>query len=190
MANHKKDITGFKKGVLTVIREAASKYEETQWVCLCKCGKEVTVSTWNLLKKSSKYSICFHDPNRKKLLIVWTNMKARCYNRNSVGYKDWGGRGIKVCDRWMKFRNFFDDVIDAYVPGLQIDRINNDGNYEITNIRWVTHKENGRNNRRCKITQSIAEQIRDSPSPTSQLAALHNLSRSTIHRIKNKKVWA
>lgn len=83
-----------------------------------------------------------------KLRRVWNGMKTRCYNPDALAYKNYGGRGIYICERWKdNFENFFDDMWRGYKDGLQIDRINNDGPYSPDNCRWVTPKENQRNKR-------------------------------------------
>jgi hypothetical protein len=102
-------------------------------------------------------------------------MKARCYNPNSKDWLRYGGRGIGICDRWINnFRAFWRDMGSTYQPGLQIDRIDNDGNYEPTNCRWATRKEQARNTRNNRIIQTPwgnipiaqAAEIASIPSPT------------------------
>ena len=75
----------------------------------------------------------------------WYNMKTRCYNINGKYYSRYGGRGIKVCDQWMTFEGFLKDMHSSYKDGLQLDRINNDGNYEPSNCRWADSKTQCRN---------------------------------------------
>lgn len=83
----------------------------------------------------------------------WTSMIQRCSNPNNPAYRRYGGRGIKVCNRWLDFLNFCKDMSKTYKPELTIDRINNDGNYEKANCRWVTRKEN--NNNRAKHPEFV-----------------------------------
>jgi len=78
---------------------------------------------------------------------VWSGMKTRCNNTNEACYERYGGRGIKVCQSWSDFDKFYQDMYDTYAHGLQLDRIDNNGNYEPDNCRWVTPKENSRNTR-------------------------------------------
>lgn len=76
---------------------------------------------------------------------MWLSMKARCADKN---HKDYGGRGITVCERWLTWENFRDDMKPSYKEGLSLDRINNDGNYEPSNCRWATRVEQRANTRR------------------------------------------
>lgn len=88
-----------------------------------------------------------HGMNNTPTYKCWKNMIQRCTNPNYPRYTDYGGRGIIICERWKIFDNFYEDMGEAPV-GLQLDRINNDGNYEKDNCRWVTRKENMGNRRK------------------------------------------
>lgn len=92
-----------------------------------------------------------HDP----LYSVWANMKNRCYNKNDPHYERWGGRGITVCKEWRNnFKLFYDwAVANGYRKGLTLDRIDNNGNYEPSNCRWSTIKEQNRNKRNVKFIE-------------------------------------
>ncbi len=97
-------------------------------------------------------------------------MKRRCYNQKFKQYKDYGGRGIRVCDEWLKsFKNFYDwAMANGFREDLQIDRIDNDGNYEPSNCRWVSAKENANNRvRKHANTEVINEITQGSLTPQS-----------------------
>jgi hypothetical protein len=84
--------------------------------------------------------------NRTKEYEAWLRMNARCTNQNSKDYKNYGGRGITVCERWKIFQNFFTDM-GPRPNGYSLDRINNNGNYEPSNCRWATREQQNSNKR-------------------------------------------
>lgn len=160
------DLTGQRFGRLLVIRRVeCEKHGEAKWLCQCDCGNETAV--FGYLLRSGKTSSCGcskHDEtfrNKKKeqstvhggcgtrLYRIWIGMKNRCYNPNAAKYKDYGGRGITICAEWKNdFPAFRDWALShGYTDALSIDRIDVDGNYEPSNCRWATAKEQ-RHNRR------------------------------------------
>lgn len=92
-----------------------------------------------------------HSMTNTALYGLWCGMKTRCYNHNFSQYKDYGGRGITVCDRWRNsFKNFYEDMGDR-PEGMTLDRIDNDGNYEPSNCRWATTTTQALNTRKKRI---------------------------------------
>ena len=126
-----------------------------------------------------------------KTYTVWVEMKGRCNNPKNKSYKDYGGRGIKVCQRWDDFRNFLTDMGER-PDGLMIDRINNDGNYEPGNCQWTDITTSNRNTRRVKLSMKKANKIRRLYSigiPELQIAKMFNVHRRTVNNIKNNINW-
>lgn len=151
------DLVGKKFSRLTVISRAGNKGKHARWNCKCDCGNEVVVHGGNIRRGHTRSCGCLHSETikecnkthgmcEKKEYGVWAEMIKRCTNPNYKRYKDYGGRGISVCDRWRKFENFYADMGDR-PKGTSIDRIDNDGNYNPNNCRWATNKEQCRNQR-------------------------------------------
>jgi hypothetical protein len=124
-------------------------------LCKCECGKEKFIRIDSIrsghtiscgceqLISATKHG-CWHSP----IFNNWRNMMDRCFNPLNKRFHDYGGRGITVCERWQNIINFIKDMEPTYKEGLTIDRINNDGNYEPSNCRWATRKQQNRNCRR------------------------------------------
>lgn len=126
-------------------------------VCKCECGtvKEIRLDCLGAVKSCGclnleprEYSRT-HNETGSRLYQLWASMKDRCKNPNARGYRHYGGRGITYCDEWEDYIPFRDWALaNGYEQGLSIDRIDNDGNYEPSNCRWVTQKEQTLNTRR------------------------------------------
>lgn len=128
--------------------------------CKCDCGNERIVSGKYLRQGLSKSCGCYGAEQRKKASTthglrksseyqVWCNMKNRCLDITNKQYEDYGGRGITLCKEWLTFENFINDM--GLSNGLTIDRINVNGNYEASNCKWSTIKEQARNKRNNHI---------------------------------------
>ena len=153
----KNDLFNIKFGHLTALRISDEiKLKQTIWVCKCECGKITLVSRSHLLgggvkscgckKYKIKHGHCVGKKYRSKTYRSWEAMIRRCTKKSDIKFKHYGGRGIKVRDRWLKFEHFLEDMGER-PEGLTLDRINNDGNYELENCRWATYKEQNKNRR-------------------------------------------
>ena len=105
-------------------------------------------------KKMISISNTKHGFRKLKIYSSWSCMMQRVNDVNSSKYKNYGGRGIKVCDRWLDIKNFVEDMLPSYQEGLSIDRINNDGNYEPNNCRWATRTTQLQNTRVLRTTNT------------------------------------
>lgn len=159
-----KDLKGKRFGRLTVIEHSHSK-NGLYWLCGCDCGRFKIVHGGHLRRKSAHRTIscgCYRKRPRKhgftawkspsRIYRIWSNMIKRCKDLTD---KNYGARGISVCERWTIAKNFFDDMWDSYeqhcddfgIKQTQIDRIDVNGHYEPSNCRWVTCKEQRANQR-------------------------------------------
>lgn len=150
------DLIGQRFERLTVIeRVPNSATGQARWRCLCDCGKETVTTTAHLRSGHTKSCGCLglenatkakikHGNTHESLYNTWAAMKRRCDNPNVDTYKYYGGKGVKLCDDWHEDYGKFKEwaLSHGYEPGLTIDRINSDGNYEPSNCQWITAAEN------------------------------------------------
>ena len=174
------NIVGKKFGRLLVIEKANSLNGCTRWRCLCDCGNECIVQSSSLKSGNTKSCGCYKRENAKKLYStvrqndkklysVWNGIKQRCYNKNSKSYHNYGGRGIKMNDDWANdYKTFYEWAMKAgYKYGLEIDRIDNDGDYCESNCRFVNKEIQANNKRNVKlytingITKSLPQWCRE-----------------------------
>lgn len=156
--------------LIAIKRVANSKQNQSMWLCKCNCkykterivlGNDLrnghTKSCGCLRKEIITEAMTKHGHNKRgkttKIYYVWQGIIQRCCNSSHKSYKDYGGRGIKVCKRWLKFENFNEDMGKGWKPGLQIDRIKNSKGYCKANCHWVTSKTNNRNRRNNRLIE-------------------------------------
>lgn len=151
-----KDIGGQRFGKLVAWEPTGEKRHGQQvWLCRCDCGNVKSVPIGQLREDDTGTKSCGcmlresgyklrHGMTGTPIHNCWLNMTKRCRLATSPNYRYYGGRGIKVCDRWLSFENFYADMGNPPFPGAQIDRIDGDGDYTPSNCRWLSAAENNR----------------------------------------------
>lgn len=140
---------------LVVIEKVEKKYGKWIVKVKCDCGSIKKVYLYDIQRGKVKSCGCLnqelrikratsHGMKGTKIYTTWKNIRNRCHNKNNPQYHNYGGRGIKICERWNNFQNFYDDMGD--IPeGKSIDRIDNDGDYSPDNCKWSTYQEQAEN---------------------------------------------
>ncbi len=192
-----KDLTGNRYGRLTVVKpQGRNKYGKSLFLCKCDCGKEILTLGNSLQCGRTKSCGCFrieksldkvnalakHNKSNTRLFNIWHSMKQRCYYTEHKSYEDYGGRGIAVCEEWQEFEPFYKWAIEnGYADNLTIDRKDVNGNYEPSNCRWATPKEQQNNKRNNKIYEYKGEKHN-----LSEWASITGIDRDVLEkRLKN-----
>ena len=156
--NGSKNLKNIKFGRLTALSycESKSRPGKVYWNCICQCGKEKAIRSDGLLsgktlscgclqKEIVKKNSTKHNMSGSRLYSIWEGVIARTQNPHNYRWHRYGGRGIKVCEDWLQFENFYKDMGEPPTDKHEIDRIDNDGNYEPNNCRWVLPIQNAYN---------------------------------------------
>lgn len=180
-----KDITGKRFGRLLVVKiHSKSRHGNYLWLCRCDCGKSATPITGSLISGASKSCGCLKSEvtgnlwrkhggtklgKRTPEYSSWGCMRQRCTNPRNQNYHRYGGRGILVCKRWMEdFNNFLLDMGNKPSPEYELERINNNGNYDPSNCRWATRIEQA-NNTRQNVLLTLDGKTQNATQWASQL---------------------
>lgn len=201
------DITGQRFNRFTVIANVRG----SRWLCRCDCGNKRTVEAHKLRNGDTKSCGCYRQerasaaarthgegaPGRQTVeYVTWCSMIGRCTNPSSDKFADYGGRGIKVCDRWRGtdgFSNFLADVGRRPGASYSLDRRDNDGDYEPSNVRWATQNQQQRNKRSSKLSNESVARIRElaaSGVKQREIADRFGVGQAHISRVVLRKQWA
>lgn len=183
------DLRLHKYGRLTVKKYLyTNKSRNRIWLCICDCGEKINVLGSSLRSGNTKSCGCLFKENLIKrntthamsnsyLHKIWQSMIQRCTYKKDKRYKNYGGRGINVCKRWLKFENFFEDMGHRTSKNHSLDRINNNKGYYKSNCRWATPLEQANNK-----SNNIIIYIDKIPFTVPQLSRKFNISYDAIRK--------
>lgn len=185
------DITGQRYGYLKVVEFSHILSGHAYWKCLCDCGNSIIVRGSHLKSNHTFSCGCkrgnhTHAESKTRLYNIWNNMRERCSNVKNPQYKDYGARGISVCDDWCSFELFRVWALSSgYSENLTIDRIENDKGYYPENCRWATSIQQANNTRKTRLITYNGE-----THSVSEWARILNIKQSTLNMRLNKYGWS
>lgn len=197
------DMTGRRCGRWTVLQRSPDPRPAAYWLCRCECGSERVVSGQLLRNGNSRSCGCFaadvrpyirrtHGFSNSPEYGVWRTMRARCSLPSQESWRLYGGRGIKVCERWATFENFLADMGPRPSPTHSIDRIDSDGDYEPSNCRWATAAEQARNTRVSKLDEEAGREaacLRALGLTYEAIGAIYGCTGSAVYaRLKRDRI--
>lgn len=193
-----KDLSGLKFGFLTVLRYAGRHKRGALWAVKCVCGKEINLPSGDITKnlqrkrqascgckrnetiarRNTKHAMSFHPAYR-----AWDAMRARCYRPSHAAWKNYGGRGIKVCERWrISFASFWEDMGPTWQPGLTLERVDNSQGYSPSNCVWATYTQQLNNTRSNTVIETPA-----GPMTVANAARHYKINYGTLlYRVKQQ----
>lgn len=184
-------LSGSRFGRLVALEMVSAPKERQRWSVRCDCGTKKTVLRSHLVTGKTKSCGCLksemaiamnaaradHGMWKSREFILWMRMIQRCTDPNVDSFENYGGRGIKVCDRWLaSFKNFYADM-GPRPAGMSIDRIDVNGNYAPENCRWADAETQANNRRNCKHVELFGEML-----TAPQIARRYGISKSTVVR--------
>ena len=179
-------------GRLTVVEDLGNVEGYRAYRCTCSCGSETDVAAHRLLHEKGPRScgclqreaVTKHGMEGTRVYKIWQGMKSRCYDRNHVSFKHYGGRGIAICERWLNdFAIFYADVDEPPSDRHTLDRRDANGNYEPGNCRWATYIKQA-NNTRANLVLTFEDEIRTA----AEWSRITGLNAATI-RQRKKRGW-
>lgn len=196
-------LIGMVFGRLTVVQRVENnKRGEARWQCQCSCGGKVVALSYSLTSghtqscgclqrertsAAAKISSRTHGESKCPEWISWHSMRARCQYPTSINFERYGGRGVRVCDRWEKYENFLADMGRKPSPSHTLDRIDPDGDYEPSNCRWASKIEQANNRRDNAIVvidgrrETLRNAVRAAGSVVSITSAVRRIKRGWSH---------
>lgn len=188
IAHNRKNYEGMVVGRITIGALKEVKNQKTYWTAICVCGNTYTIAStdmWKLkgygCKDCAKISHQSHGLSRSRIYRIWVGMKQRCLGGHHT-YKNYGGRGISICEQWLDFEIFNKWAMEnGYTSSLTIERNDVNGNYEPSNCRWATMKEQNDNKRTSHFLE-----INGVLKTLSQWSKEYNISPNTVTFRLNK----
>lgn len=192
-----KDLSGKRFENLVALKKVGkNKYGNLLWECVCDCGNHKIYPSGKLtsgratncgcktteLKRNNASKHGITSGGKPRTFIIWNGMKLRCNNPNSISYKSYGARGIKICKEWEKFKNFhYWAISNGYSDEKEIDRIDNDGDYCPENCRWVSKHFNRIHQRSSRYIEFMGMSL-----TISEWCRKFKISKSTAYKYLNK----